>query len=1696
MQNDNNKEVMHQVINKLCHDEVIFQHCKNLNDPAKIRNVKDILIEFNKRGYLDNQGRWSAKIDCPDLKAPHVTRQAVDVALKLKYLPGCAEECKPDIFLVPYNPLQPLVQDWHQAVSLVKMKQHGVDVQKQEWFDKTAKCTNTIWGCQDAHTFVIMLQYFGEQFAFSFFDRGGAICPDMLNIMDDKEEYLRLVLYLSLADPSMVCLEMSIVHNDVGQFVQSKVVGLVPIEMVLFISNNLHGRETMARHVTLTQCRIAEALQSVGTWEVMKKWLKGMEDDVAVVVKDTWVNLTAPHTEGMILNYLRLKGVMGVAQLLFEGLVAGPAIPPSLDQLHNHPGIGSLKDIGAITQTGGLNVWCSTVYNWSFLGVSTLALAHKSMTKSVNAYDRQHPIHEGSESKLKLITCEVYQERMLTQSWLYLLCTPIYEFSCVYEALVGIADCIKSHGQAFSPYCILENGSETNKLFPISFMQADTSMWNMGLVRPTLSDWGAVDPTELGENNEIRQGLLYDHAFASCLLPKIFTAHTPLVPAPASSIPHALSIPAHTPSPNTPPQCPPIPHAPSIPAHTPSPNTKCPPVPLFDTASTSMVPSQPDVPYASAPPPNLSLPLRGGRGTGRPKYRGRSGGGRKGTTETITGEVSPSTAASGQPPSDSVSSCLCKRTLTSSADNPPKRLACYVPKVHIKPKDVVQSLQVDIAGYGSPTTDEDLERFADKGGIYELTGTRTWMAIQTMLAQQPGTDVIRREIVHDLEGYYYVILTLAFMFDGLYALKKVPNTDMASGAEMWLHRWLENTIEMEIWQEAVEKQHYLGTNAGFSMVEGLLGEDWAIKPVKMMLKEMREHLFTNAAPTHSGMLDIITNALVKIRTNPDLAHLCKPQKMTMEWAKATGGNGVPSRSSILPTLRMNLLYHKEHQDPELNLFACMPCPLVQERRVMPGTSSQANKPTGGRTVDHMKWYKLGKRRELDRENDEDMDEFRIEGLPNGLADEVDEALFHLIPLGPDRMDHDAQDMMDVDIPIHDDHPVPGPSRHPHSLQAEGDTRVTESHPTAGRVIRIDQSVHAKWRLQFGLCNEAESSVPEDQDDDSLFYPFTSRPDWQVGCWAVQEGIGHKAFDRLLAIPEVKDCLGLAYHNTRGLHQTIDSIPPHAKWTLLGNPAHAKDIIYKPATVFTDDTHSSHIYNEMWTGRWWHAVQDRLPEGASVVPVIIVTDKTQLTRFSASKSAYSVYLTLGYLSVDKILKNELSAREVSARVHHLFHASLHIILDPLKEAGKEGIEVVGEMDLFAWYSPSLPAMLPTIQNNAWLLVPSTVPVLNAPWTASIIDDANISTTTNAAFRKQCMLHDVAGGVFEPFWLEFPHCDIHLAITSDVLHQLYQGMFKHMVEWCQELMDEEELDQRLCTLPPCYGVRHFHKGWTSLGQIGGKERKHMARVLLACLVGKVPRGVILAYRALLDFIYLSQYPTHDDTTLEYMQQALKDFHHHKEVIINLGIRDNLDIPKFHSLQHYLENIQNFGTTDNYNTEMFERFHIDFCKEGWYASNGRNEKPQMIAWLTRREKVASFQSYLQMTMEDEDEEFSHSRFQDQHIILPKSPHQIHRHIADIMLDHSCNGFKKDLIFYLNTQVDQPYSRAQLQDIDLPLSHIDIYHGFKFCLDSLGNDVDFDYEELDTVKAKPPMGGKAGCFDTVVVMDGSNCESTGLQG
>jgi len=142
-------------------------------------------------------------------------------------------------------------------------------------------------------------------------------------------------------------------------------------------------------------------------------------------------------------------------------------------------------------------------------------------------------------------------------------------------------------------------------------------------------------------------------------------------------------------------------------------------------------------------------------------------------------------------------------------------------------------------------------------------------------------------------------------------------------------------------------------------------------------------------------------------------------------------------------------------------------------------------------------------------------------------------------------------------------------------------------------------------------------------------------------------------------------------------------------------------------------------------------------------------------------------------------------------------------------------------------------------------------------------------------------------------------------------------------------------------PTYGVHHFKNGISALSQISGIEWKNMGHILLGCLVGSnMSNCGITAVYAILDFIYLAQHTTHDDDTLFYMTDALKIWHSNKSYFIQVGSHADFNIPKFHSLEHYVEAICFLGAPDNFNTEMFERLHIDFAKKGWRASNKHDD------------------------------------------------------------------------------------------------------------------------------------------------------------
>jgi len=165
-------------------------------------------------------------------------------------------------------------------------------------------------------------------------------------------------------------------------------------------------------------------------------------------------------------------------------------------------------------------------------------------------------------------------------------------------------------------------------------------------------------------------------------------------------------------------------------------------------------------------------------------------------------------------------------------------------------------------------------------------------------------------------------------------------------------------------------------------------------------------------------------------------------------------------------------------------------------------------------------------------------------------------------------------------------------------------------------------------------------------------------------------------------------------------------------SLFGDPEFTHHLFLVPECHYEDVTLTNKIVHEMNTCRWWwntqvgliivyladmlmvfpfqKAVEANTP-GATIVPVIVSSDKTQLTNFGG-KTAYPVYLTirnlpkeirrkplhhshilLAYLPSTRLshVSNKSACRRMLA---NLYHSCMRRIFQPLETAGVKGVRM--------------------------------------------------------------------------------------------------------------------------------------------------------------------------------------------------------------------------------------------------------------------------------------------------------------------------------------------------------------------------------------------------------------------------------------
>lgn len=469
--------------------------------------------------------------------------------------------------------------------------------------------------------------------------------------------------------------------------------------------------------------------------------------------------------------------------------------------------------------------------------------------------------------------------------------------------------------------------------------------------------------------------------------------------------------------------------------------------------------------------------------------------------------------------------------------------------------------------------------------------------------------------------------------------------------------------------------------------------------------------------------------------------------------------------------------------------------------------------------------------------------------------------------------------------------------------------------------------------------------------------------------------------------------------------------------------------------------------------------------------------------------------------------------------------MKIILEPLKRAGKDGVMMESSDGSVCRVHPILTSYVadypeqclvtcskystcPKCQTSAeelGQLKNPPDPLQSASWTLGIIKDGLEAhgCGNHGGFHKHFMENGVTGGVYSPFWKDFPFTDIHQITTPDVLHQLYQGVLKHLIIWAQQTVGKDELDARIQTFSQMAGIRHFKNGISALSQISGSERKNMAKIILCAVADVMPSKGVKAVEAFLDFLYLAQYTTHDNDTLTYLRAAPEEFHKHTDFFVQLGCRDHLNLPKLHSLIHYVECIEFFGTTNSYNTEMFERLHINFAKYGWRATNQRDKFPQMITWLSRQEKINDLERNIKRCLKSTlgsnpsrstvapafpSPSISENRAV---ITLSRRPCYPSRAIDHITVLHNAPHFTRHLAQYLKTFIAPPGIRTN--NLTLPFRTLNVWTVFWITPPPLHDNP----ADQEIVHAEPCVGSlSSGRYNVVLVKEDEDADIFGVEG
>ncbi|KAF8119235.1 hypothetical protein EV363DRAFT_1463400 [Boletus edulis] len=262
--------------------------------------------------------------------------------------------------------------------------------------------------------------------------------------------------------------------------------------------------------------------------------------------------------------------------------------------------------------------------------------------------------------------------------------------------------------------------------------------------------------------------------------------------------------------------------------------------------------------------------------------------------------------------------------------------------------------------------------------------------------------------------------------------------------------------------------------------------------------------------------------------------------------------------------------------------------------------------------------------------------------------------------------HDENDGNDGNVLPTSGEDVEGPDLASEHQPVEMDTgEDREVNPDAEEEPNSEKAYFPRHAMEFtehpvgAVFDDTKTSFQVMQDIQEAagrdtYAPFRDAEEWELAEWLIKN-VNQQGMEDFLKLPITRNRTQPSYHSKYLFMKAIDQLPTGPEWSceliqvhgdavldepmgnveadgeddaeelelwlrdpvacireLISNPTFKDDIAYAPEKVYADPQGQTRRYDEMWTGDWWWETQRRMPAGATIAPVILASDKTELS----------------------------------------------------------------------------------------------------------------------------------------------------------------------------------------------------------------------------------------------------------------------------------------------------------------------------------------------------------------------------------------------------------------------------------------------------------------------------------------------------